>query len=127
MQDTSAKTLEQALSDWKNGALIAVAEYRTSRAETITWRDRETQRTLKGVTLTHSIEVGGTTTMLSERVPDEFDPKQYQSPFTKGENVLVHIDSITRNKGVTTIYGKLEKLDSGNSKPKTSSTQTTKP
>lgn len=121
MQTTTSKTLEQALTDFRNGKLSAIAEFRSSKAERIKWRDKDTQRVMTGVTLTHSVELLGVTAMVNERVDEgTFDERSYVSPFTKGTPVLVNIDLITKTKGITTIYGTLEHLEMNGSPAPTS-------
>lgn len=111
MNPNAAKTIDQAVSEWKAGNLIALVEYRSSKAEPITWSDRETGRAMKAVTLTHVVENDKTSMIVSERVPETFDYANYVPPFKKGEKVLVQITSVARAKGVTTLYGTLEPLD----------------
>lgn len=107
-QNTQIRTLEQAISEWRAGKLCALVEYRSSKAEPIRWRDKDTHMTMNAVTLTHSVETETQTIMVSERVDDNFDWKDYKAPFTKGQKAIVFFDSVGRNKGVTTLYGKLE-------------------
>lgn len=108
--NNGVKSVEDAVKEFLGGSLIAIAEYRSSRAEAIQWRDKDTQNIMHAVTLNHSIEIGNNTILLAERVPNDFKPQDYQSPFLKRQQVLVRIELVTRNKGMTTIYGKLEPL-----------------
>lgn len=108
------KTVDQAITEFKSGKILALGEYRSSRAEKIQWRDKETQRILTGVTLTHSVELDGNTILLSERVPDDFDPKNYTSPFPKGASVVVHIQGLYTEKGVNKARGTLEEISATN-------------
>lgn len=105
-------TLEQAISEFKRGKFVVVAEYRSSKAENIKWRDQQSGRMLSGVTLTHVLECDGATIMVGERVPDDFDPKEYQPPFSKGQAVLLRLERLYTEKGVQKANGKLEALAS---------------
>lgn len=112
MSNTTPKTLEQAVSEFKSGKLCAIAEYRSSKADRIKWRDKETQRVMTGVTLTHAVEFNGTTAMVNERVDEgTFDERAYVSPYVRGSSVLVNIDLVTKTKGITTIYGTLDPIE----------------
>lgn len=124
METTTVKTLEQAVKEWQSGTLCALVEYRSSKAEPIQWRDKETHMVMRGVTLTHAVESDKGSMMVSERVPEDFNWKEYTSPFRKGQKVLCLFDSVGRTKGNTTLYGRLEAVSvDGNGTPATPTAQ----
>lgn len=113
------KTVTDILQEIQAGNLIAIGEYRSSRCEKIQWRDKDTQRILQGVTLSHAVELGNDSAIVSERVPDEFSVKDFTPPFTKGTPVAIRIQGYTVERGVPKFRGTIEQIDlNGNGKPK---------
>jgi len=102
--------LAQAIEQWQQGARLLFGEYRSSKAETINYRDKETRQMTQLKMLRHVVEVGSDSVMVGERVPDNFNPAEYKSPFTRGQKVVVHIDSLLIEKGVPTCRGRVEQI-----------------
>jgi len=100
--------LTEAVERWKNGERILFGEYRASKAEVIKYRDKLTHQMTEMKMLRHTIEVGPDSVVLNERVDDKFDAASYKSPLTKGQKVVVFLDSLLIEKGVPSARGRLE-------------------
>lgn len=87
-----------------------VAEYRSSKAETINWRDKTTGRAMSAVALRHVLESGGDSVVLTERTPEGFDPAKWASPFQKGQMVAVHFTEWAVTRGMISARGTIEVL-----------------
>lgn len=93
------------------GELIVIGEYRSSDAQSITYRDKTTGRMAEMDTLGHTVEFGNHSIKLRERTEDNFKPDQYKAPYKKGQKVVVQLESLLREKGVYTGSGKLQPLE----------------
>lgn len=87
-----------------------VAEYRSSSAETITYRDKVTGKAAVLKKLTHQIELGATSVQVNERVGEDFQTETFKPPFRKGQQVVFKVESLLRDKGVYKGSGTLEIL-----------------
>lgn len=99
-----------ATSEWLTGRMLLVAEYRSSAAEVIQYRDKQTGKAATLKTLTHQVELGNTSVQVRERVDDNFDTAGFKAPFKKGTMVIFRVESLTRDKGVFKGAGVLEPL-----------------
>jgi hypothetical protein len=100
-----------ALKQIEQGLLMAlVCEYRSGKAETIRWTDKQTRAKMEAPAITHGVEVGPTQIRVQERTPDGFDVAKYVSPFKRGELVLLHVESIERDSGNISARGTIEAL-----------------
>ncbi len=93
------------------GELVVLGEYRSSDAQAITYRDKTTGRMAEMNTLAHTVEFGAHSIKLRERTEDSFKPAEYKSAYKKGQRVVVHLESLLREKGVYTGSGKLQPLE----------------
>jgi len=111
MQDTSKPiSRKEAFELWLKGSQILIVEYRNSVAETISWRDRETNKMLSAAILRHNVETDSGPLIINERMGEGFDPKSYASPFTKGKRYVCHFTEMATARGVTTGRGTLQTL-----------------
>jgi len=93
------------------GELVLQMEYRTSKAETITWRDKVSKGTMTAPVLRHTVEGKTGSFAVSERVDEKtFDPAKYVPPFKKGEMVCLRFTSALTERGTTSFSGTLEKI-----------------
>jgi hypothetical protein len=94
------------------GEMLAIGEYRHSRAEMINWRDKKTGAAMTAPVLRHTVEFGSNSVAVSERVPDSIKRIEDMPPipFTKGETVILVIEELTKNMGLVSARGGLEKL-----------------
>lgn len=117
MDTNPTVTPEQVKVDFDAGTLMVQLEYRSSKCENISWRDKNPPHaTLKGVAVTHSCENNTEAIIISERVPDDFDVKTFAPPFKRGQKVICYFDDVSKNKGVMTLRGKLKAIEA-NGKP----------
>ena len=93
-----------------NGEPLMIVEYRSSNAETIPWRDKETGRAINLNLLSHNVEAGTRTIRVSERVPEGTDLTKYEAPFKRGQLCVLHLEEFGREKGSFTARGKMELL-----------------
>lgn len=100
-------TLADAVKSFQNGEKVLLVEFRHSKAETINYRDKVTQKPMAFSQIRHSIEVGDAPAVVAERVPEGFVPETYKSPLTKGTKALLRFDSCTVEKGITHFNGTL--------------------
>ena len=103
-------TEKQAVEIFLAGAFVAVGEYRMSKAEMISWHDKQNGQAKSAPMLRHTVEVGSISVALSERVPDRTKIEDIKVPFNKGESVFVHLDELASVKGSVSGRGRLEKL-----------------
>lgn len=99
------------------GELLAIGEYRHSKAEMINWRDKQTGRGMSAPVLRHTVEFGNVTIAVSERVPDGTKIEDIKVPWTKGQTVALHLDELTRAQGMVAAKGTLEAVSPGNGAP----------
>ena len=102
-------TKEQAIDKFLAGELVALGEYRMSKAEILNWRDKVTGRPMSGPALRHTVEFGGMSVAVNERVPDGMKLEDIRVPLTKGDSVVCHLSELTAQKGVFSARG--EKLE----------------
>jgi len=95
----------EATKRWLSGELVVIAEVRSFICEDREWRDKKTGRMEKGTFLTHNLEIGPMAAPLSERLPEGVTKAGYVWPFKKGDSVLVKVDSVFAEKGVTQFRG----------------------
>lgn len=103
----SKLTRAQAVEMWRQGKTIFFGEYRSSETETITWRDRQSGKTLTAPVLRHVVEFGNKSVVVSERVPDTFNPAEYSAPAKKGQPVVVDVASMETERGMISVRGAL--------------------
>jgi len=104
-------SMTDAVLLFKSGSPCAIGEYRSTEAETIPYRDKESGRSMSFSQIRHVVEFGPKSVQVQERVPDNFDPTKYRSPFKKGGSVFVHIASLEQSRGVLTIRGSLTAIE----------------
>lgn len=93
------------------GEMLCLVEYRSTEAAIINWRNKETGRPESMPSITHTVESGNTSIKVRERVQDpNWKPEGYVSPFKKGSIVVLHLESLMREKGNVSGSGKLELL-----------------
>jgi len=101
------------ISKVRAGNFLAVGEYRHGKAEMLNWRDKQTGRAMSAPILRHTVEFGetGNTTSVavSERVPDGTKLEDIKIAFVKGELVVLQFEELSRNLGLVSSRGMLEK------------------
>jgi len=102
--------LSEAVAKWQAGDRLLFGEYRASKAEVIKYRDKTSHQMTEMKMLRHTVEIGSDSVQVNERVDDNFDVAGYKPPFTKGQKVVVFVDSLLIEKGVPNARGKLEAI-----------------
>lgn len=92
----------------KAGQMLALGEYRHSKAEMLNWRDKTTGRAMSAPILRHTVEFGDNSVSVSERVPEGTKLEDIKISFVKGQVVVLHIDEVSRNLGMVSARGVLE-------------------
>src|ERR1039458_10383122 len=108
IENKNYMTKEQLFESVLSGKVLATGEYRMSKAEMHSWRDKVNGQAKSGAFLTHTVEVGDVAITLSERVPEGSKIEDIRVPFTKGEGVVIFFDSLLSSKGIVSGRGKLE-------------------
>lgn len=93
------------------GEPLVAVEYRSSKAEKIQWRDKETRSLMHAVTLAHTVENKSGSIRVADRAPDDLDPEKYVPPFKKGDAVILHLTGLQVQRGVITAQGTMERLE----------------
>lgn len=104
-------TLKQAVEAFEAGKPVLLVEYRSSMCGMMEWRDKTTGKALKAPKLTHNVELGVLSVLVSERVSEDLIPEQYNPPFKKGQRCVLHVTGFTQEKGSYKASGKLEALN----------------
>lgn len=102
----------EIMRQWETGKPVLLVEFRSSKAERIKWRDRESKATMEAPLLRHSVEAeDGTPYIVNERVPETFDETKFQASFKKGDKCVLLFASMAVERGIAHFQGSLEKLD----------------
>jgi len=94
----------------REGEALMVGEYRMSKAEILKWRDKITGKPQEAPILRHTVEFGKSSVSVNERVADGTRLEDIHVTFNKGDAVVLHVDELTRAKGLVSCRGRLEKL-----------------
>lgn len=103
-------TQQEAVSRWMDGELLAIGEYRMSRAEMLNWRDKTNGQARSAPMLSHTIECGNISLTVAERIPDNVKLDDLKIPWSKGQKVVVHFNQLTTEKGLVSARGSLDPL-----------------
>ena len=104
------RTVAECQELWLKGAFCALGEYRSSKAEMISWRDKASGRPMSAPMLRHTVEFGEQSVAVSERVPDNTKLEDIKVPFIKGERVFLVVSEYTTTKGLVACRGTLDKV-----------------
>lgn len=104
-------TLSEASKLFLAGGRLLVGEYRSSKAENITWRDKQSGKPMHAATLRHIVECGGDSVVVSDYLPDGQTAEGYKPPFTKGQPVIISVTSIQVDKGLVSCRGQMSALE----------------
>lgn len=105
-------TQKQAIESFLSGKPLLVVEYRSSKAERIKWRDKESRAVMEAPLLRFSCEAAdGTAYVINQRVPDTFDETKYVPPFAKGARVILEFVSMTIERGIVHFQGSISELE----------------
>lgn len=103
--------IEDSVKMFHDGQPVLIVEYRSSKAERIRWRDKESRNTLEAPILRFSCEASdGTPYIVNERVPDTFKETEYKSAFMRGEKVILKFTTMSIERGIMHFQGALEPL-----------------
>lgn len=105
-------TEKEFLQRARAGEFVTVGEYRHSKKEMINWRDKQTGRPMTAPVLRHTVECGDNSVTVSERLPDTVQNLEQVPPvpWTKGEMVALLFEGLSKEKGLLTAQGKLERF-----------------
>lgn len=96
---------------FESGKPVLIVEYRSSKAERITWRDKTSKAMTSAPMLRHTCEaVDGSCYIVSERVPENFDVDKFQPSMAKGSKAVLLFSSMSTERGITQFQGHLEVL-----------------
>jgi len=103
-------TQADAVKSFLAGEKVQVVEFRSSKAETINYRDKVTGKPMAFSQIRHSVEIGDSPAVVSERTPEGFNASEYRPSLTKGTKCLLRFDSCTVEKGITHFNGTLQSI-----------------
>jgi len=95
------------------GKIITVATFLHFKKETIGYRDRVSGKPATFDKIEFTVLTAGGVVFVqpdTRRIPN-FEMDKYTCPFKPNDKVVVEIQSMSIDKGVTTIGGTIEKLD----------------
>ena len=96
---------KSAVDGFLKGVPAIVLTYHSAKAETVNYRDKVTHQAAQFKSLRHTCLTDDGAVVWQERVPDNFNAETYQSPYKKGQRILVKITSLQSSQGVMTISG----------------------
>jgi len=74
------------------------------------WRDKGSGAMMEAEMLTHTVESGSESIAVNERQPDGWKAESYVCPFKKGQKVLLWIESMMTQKGLTSSRGQIQPI-----------------
>lgn len=107
---------EEIVGLLRQGKPLVIGEYRRSKAEVITWRDKESGRPMSAPSIRHTVETPDETFEVSDfiEVPEgktaEDIVRAFVPLFNKGAEVLVVVKGWQAAKGVVKCRGELHAL-----------------
>jgi len=96
------------ITKWLAGEEIVIVRYYMTKAETVPYRDKTTQRPMSFDKLTHTVLTKDGAAAVDEdtRGIPNFVAKDYKPPFADGDRVAFSVVEKTSVKGVVTYKGK---------------------
>jgi len=102
-------TKAEAVKLWEAGQTVAVVEFRSSRVDDLSWRDKTTGKAMHAKLLRHTVECGNQSVAVQERMPDDWDGK-VPVEFKKGDICLLNFSAWNTERGAVTVRGSLQLL-----------------
>lgn len=108
--------MAEAIARFEAGESVMVVEYRVSKADKISWRDKAgSGKVLEAETLRHTVETPSGAFAVDERLPDKVTGAErlaelQKGGLTKGKKVLLVLTQLITQKGVTSARGSIELL-----------------
>jgi hypothetical protein len=104
-------TQDDAIKNFQAGIPCLIVEFRSSKAERITWRDKTTRETMTAPLLRHCVEsANGTPYVVNERVDATFDPDAFKQTFVRGSKVFLEYVSSESMRGIIHFAGTIRPL-----------------
>lgn len=103
----------EAIKRWESGEQCMCVEFLSSKAETITWRDKVSRGVMTAPILTHTVITKDGAAIAGERVDEKtFDPHKYVSPYKRGDKLFVSFIGSNTEKGRQSLSGcKIERIE----------------
>lgn len=103
---------DEAIKRFLAGEQCMCVEFLSSKAETITWRDKVSRGVMTAPILTHTVITHDGAAIAGERVDEKtFDPKAYKTPFKRGDKLFVTFIGSNTEKGRQSLSGcKIEQI-----------------
>ena len=93
-----------------NRVPVMVGEYYAAKVNSGSRRDEETGKSEDWASVGHTILFADQSIVVSQRLDSPAAAAVFVSPFKRGDRVVVLVEMLKREKGVTKIYGKLESI-----------------
>ena len=100
-------TADQAVELFKGGEKVIMCEYRFGKAERVNYRDKATGKPASFANIRHTVEVGDSSFLVSERVPDDYKVEEFKPRIPKGAKCLLNFDRFMVQSGVGQFSGVL--------------------
>lgn len=107
----NTNTQNQILAHIEKGDFATLGEYRMSKAEMLSWRDKQTGQARSAPVLRHTVEVGDKSITVNERVPDNTKLEDIRIPHHKGDPVVLVITELAIDRGIVSCRGTLEQTN----------------
>lgn len=95
----------------EKGGIYMMGEFRSSKVEVVNYRDKVTGRAAKFASHLHVVETGDTTITIQDRIEDGVDAEKLKAPYSKGQKVLVHVDTLERVQGFLRATGSMSPIE----------------
>jgi len=103
--------LNEVLQRIQAGERILIGEYRSSKCETINWRDKVSGKPLSAAAVRHVVEFGPDSVVIAERTAENFEVAKFKAPASKGQKVACHFTEFLTERGVMSARGTLEVIE----------------
>lgn len=95
----------------EKGERLIVCEYRSSKLETLNWRDKDTGKSMSAAVVRHTLESGPDSVTVNERTGNDFDAAKWVPPAKKGQMVALHFTEFKTERGIMSARGNLEVIE----------------
>jgi len=97
------KTILQAM---REGRMFLFVEFRTSEADQMKWTGKKGEAKHANIRK-HNLESGSLAFQMTEFLPDDAKPEDFNVPFKKGETIVAEVSSMSMQDGKRRCSGKL--------------------
>lgn len=103
----------EVIKQFESGRILTIGQFLFFKKEVVAYRDSKTGKPATFDKVEFAVLTANGVVLVqpdTRKIPD-FDFAKFECPFKQMDKVVVEIDSMTVDKGVTTIGGKISKLE----------------